>query len=254
MDHDEGHPPRTDAIDAIAALGEPTRRRLYDWLVAERRSVGRDEAATAIGIGRPLAAFHLDRLVEAGLLMTEYRRLSGRSGPGAGRPAKLYRPVAQDLAVSLPDRRYELAARLLAEGVEGAIDSRAGRSGGAGGGADPASAVDAAAARHGARLGSEARRRAGSRPSRRRLRDAMLAVLADQGYAPREIAGEIRFANCPFDGLVEEHRPLICGANVALAGGLVAEVDPDGLTARLDPQPGWCCVAIGARANDGATG
>ena len=231
-----------DAIDAVAALAEPTRRRLYDWLVGERRPVGRDEAASAVGIGRPLAAFHLDRLVEAGLLATEYRRLTGRSGPGAGRPAKLYRRVDGDVAVSLPDRRYDLAARLFAEGLESGVAD------------DAEAAVAAAAAREGSRVGDDARRRAGTRPTRRRLRQAMIEVLDERGYAPREVDGEIRFANCPFDALVDEHRPLICGANVALAAGLVATLDPHGLTARLDPQPGWCCVAISGAAEGQAVG
>ena len=230
-----------DPIEAVAALAEPTRRRLYEWVVGQRRPVGRDEAASALAVGRPLAAFHLDRLVEAGLLVTEYRRLSGRSGPGAGRPAKLYRRVEADVTVSLPERRYELAARLFAEGI--AADAGADRTG-------PAGGVAAAATRTGRRLGAEARRRAGPRPTRRRREAAMLDVLDESGYAPRSVEGEIRFANCPFHALVEDHRPLICGANVALAAGLVDELDPSGLAARLDPREGWCCVAIGAPTAD----
>lgn len=224
---------RPDPIDAVATLAEPTRRRLYDWVVGERRAVGRDEAAGALRVGRPLAAFHLDRLVEAGLLVTEYRRLSGRSGPGAGRPAKLYRRVDLDVAVSLPDRRYELAARLFAEGLEASAE------------ADPGAAVASAAGRVGHRLGEAARLQAGPRPTRRRREEALLKALDASGYEPRSVDGEIRFANCPFDALVEDHRPLICSANVALAGGLLDELDPSGLVARLDPRPGWCCVAIG---------
>ena len=227
---------RRDAIDAVAALAEPTRRRLYDWVVGERRPVGRDEAAGAVGLGRPLAAFHLDRLVEVGLLETEYRRLSGRSGPGAGRPAKLYRRAGSDVAVSVPDRRYELAARLLAEGIDAAA------------GDDPGESVRAAAAREGRRLGAAARDRAGSRPGNRRLRAAMVEILADAGYEPDAVGPEIRFANCPYDALVADHRPLICGANEALAGGLLGELTPLGLEARLDPRPGWCCVVIGPDA------
>jgi predicted ArsR family transcriptional regulator len=227
-----------DPIDAVAALAEPTRRRLYDWLIGERRPVGRDEAAGAVGIGRPLAAFHLDRLVEAGLLTPEYRRLSGRSGPGAGRPAKLYRRSEDDVAVALPDRRYELAARLFAEGLEATGTN----------GSEASAAVVAAADREGRRLGRVALDRAGPRPTRKRIREAMVEVLDQQGYEPRELNGEIRFANCPFDALVEAHRPLICGANVALASALVGALDPDGLSARLEQQPDWCCVAISERS------
>src|SRR5512139_1666519 len=104
----------SDAIDAVAALGEPTRHALYDLVAGSAEPVGRDDAVTALGISRELAAFHLDRLVEAGLLETEYRRRSGRTGPGAGRPAKLYRRAGHEIEVSLPPRRYDRAAALMA--------------------------------------------------------------------------------------------------------------------------------------------
>ena len=91
-----------DEIDGVAALAEPTRRRLYDLVAARDEPVGRDDAVEALGISRELAAFHLDRLVEAGLLQTEYRRRNGRTGPGAGRPAKLYRRADRVVEISLP--------------------------------------------------------------------------------------------------------------------------------------------------------
>src|SRR3954447_16634908 len=93
-------------LHAIASLDEPARRALYEWVATSGRAVGRDEAASAIGVSRALAAFHLDRLVRDGLLVPEYRRLSGRSGPGAGRPAKLYRRASGEVGVTLPERRY----------------------------------------------------------------------------------------------------------------------------------------------------
>src|SRR5688572_10198722 len=101
-------------LDAMAALREPTRRRLYQYVERQLEAVSRDEAAEAIGITRALAAFHLDKLVEVGVLKAEYRRLSGRSGPGAGRTSKLYRRSRNQFAVSLPHRNHELLARLLA--------------------------------------------------------------------------------------------------------------------------------------------
>src|SRR5215208_5795625 len=104
-------PQQHAAIDELAVLGEPVRRALYDFVSGQREPVGRDAAAAAVEIGRPLAAFHLDRLVAAGLLEVTFRRLSGRTGPGAGRPAKLYQRSKRDLELSLPARRYELAAR-----------------------------------------------------------------------------------------------------------------------------------------------
>src|SRR4051812_34198583 len=109
---------RTAQVTAVAALAEPTRRRLYEYVVRRPQPVGRDEAAGAVGVPRATTAFHLDRLVADGLLEVSFERRSGRTGPGAGRPAKLYRRSDCAVAVSLPARHYELAAELLAAAVE----------------------------------------------------------------------------------------------------------------------------------------
>src|SRR6478735_9095881 len=95
---------RTADVAAVAALAEPTRRRLYDHVVRQAAPVSRDEAAAATDVPRATAAFHLDRLVDDRLLEVHFERLSGRTGPGAGRPAKLYRRSGCDVTVSLPER------------------------------------------------------------------------------------------------------------------------------------------------------
>ncbi|MYV96806.1 helix-turn-helix domain-containing protein, partial [Streptomyces sp. SID3343] len=107
-----------DALDALGVLADPLRRALYRYVVAATGAVGRGEAAEAVGIQRTLAAFHLDKLVEAGLLVTEFARPAGRSGPGAGRPAKLYRRSAAETSVSLPPRAYDTAGHILADALE----------------------------------------------------------------------------------------------------------------------------------------
>jgi predicted ArsR family transcriptional regulator len=220
-------------IEAIALLDEPVRRALYRWVVGTGRAVSRDEAAAATDVSRALAAFHLDRLVREGLLVAEYRRLSGRTGPGAGRPAKLYRRAPREFTVSLPDRRYEIPAQLFATAIEQVV------------GAVPPEPVRSAARDLGQAAGAAARTRAGPRPGRRRLRLALLEELDERGYEPRETAsGEIRLGNCPFHALVDDHRDLVCGMNLALADGLLAGLGDDRAQARLDPQPGQCCVAI----------
>ena len=119
-----------DPIQAVALLDEPNRQRLYDLVAANLDPTGRDAAAAALGISRELAAFHLDRLVQGGLLETEYRRPSGRTGPGAGRPAKLYRRANSQVAISLPPRNYAFAADVMAT----ALDRSGGASGAGGGG------------------------------------------------------------------------------------------------------------------------
>lgn len=226
--------PNTPAdIEALALLAEPVRGALYSWVIAAGRAVSRDEAAAAVNVSRALAAFHLDRLVASGLMVAEYRRLSGRTGPGAGRTAKLYRRGPREVAVSLPDRRYEVPAQLFAETIE-QLDAQL-----------PLDALGVSARGMGEGVGFAARKRAGRRPSQKRLRAALLETLAERGYQPRDTAGEIRLGNCPFDALVDDHRELVCGMNLALADGLISGLGARSVVARLDPQPGQCCVAIG---------
>src|SRR5579885_112901 len=106
-----------EAVGHLAALGDEVRRRLYRFVVDAGRAVGRDEAATGVGVAHHTAKFHLDKLVDEGLLDVEFRRLGDRRGPGAGRPAKLYRRSAIELAVSVPERRYDVAGTVLAGAV-----------------------------------------------------------------------------------------------------------------------------------------
>lgn len=220
-------------IRAIALLHEPVRRALYEWVVAAARPVSRDEAAANVGVTRSLAAFHLDRLADAGLLATEYRRLSGRTGPGAGRPAKLYRRGEQEVAVSLPGRRYEFAARLLAASIERS-DGRM-----------PRAALREVAHERGRGLGEAARGGMRRKLGRLRARASVMAALRDQGFAPFEAEdGTIRQGSCPFHALVGEHRELICGMNLALTEGILEGVGSNRLGARLEPRPGTCCVVI----------
>jgi len=222
-----------DPIEAVALLEEPNRQRLYELVAASRGPVGRDDAAAALGISRELAAFHLDRLAEGGLLETEYRRRGVRSGPGAGRPAKLYRRADREIAISLPPRHYETAADLMATALN--------RLGGGSG----LEAVETVAHQRGTAVGAAARRTAGARPGRSRLLTALLDVLRGAGYEPRveKTDRTIRLGNCPFDALASEHRDLTCGMNLAWAKGVV-----DGLgspvSAQLAPEPGRCCVVF----------
>jgi predicted ArsR family transcriptional regulator len=222
-----------DAIEAVALLEEPNRRRLYDLVVSSHEPVGRDEAAYALDMSRELAAFHLDRLVEAGLLDTEFRRRSGRTGPGAGRPAKLYRRGAREVAVSLPPRQYDMLADVMAT----ALDRLGGGTG--------VDSVTAVARERGTIVGSSARRRAGARPGRRRLRAALLDTLRGTGFEPETApAGFVCLRNCPYDALVPDHRDLTCGMNLAWAEGVVDGLAGSGLRPELAPRPGQCCVVF----------
>src|SRR5690606_19488546 len=194
-------------------------------------------AAAALGVARSVAAFHLDRLVADGLLVTEYRRVTGRQGPGAGRPAKLYRRAPGEVSVSLPARRYDLAARLLAAAVNEATET----------GVPVAQAVTRAATARGEALGERVRDEAGQRPSRRALIDAVLRVLDEQGYEPHRHGDEIVLANCPFHALVDQQTDLVCNMNRDLLSGMACTVGDDVLGARLAPSEGTCCVRLDIR-------
>ena len=203
-------------LAALAALTDGVRRAAYRTvLAAGLEAVGRDEVAEALGVGRTLAAFHLDKLVDAGLLEVSYARRTGRTGPGAGRPAKLYRVSAAEHVVSVPPRDYRTAAELLAESVE--------RSG-----AD--SALFDVAREHGRRT-----------PPGTDVRD----LLATHGYLPAETPAGIVLHNCPFHRLAEQFPPLICGMNLAMITGLLDGAGAAGeWTARMAAAPGRCCVVV----------
>jgi predicted ArsR family transcriptional regulator len=211
-------------LASLSSLDDPVRRRLYEVVRERAEPVGRDEAAAAAGVGRALAVYHLDKLVEAGLLTASYQRPPGRSGPGAGRPAKLYLRSDREFAVTVPPREYELAARLLVQAVE----------------ADPSGRSRAVLLEAARRLGAELAGAAGAPGD-------LEAALAGHGYEPRHGEdGVIRLRNCPFHQLAERHRDVTCGMNLGLIEGIVAGLGADGLRPVLDPQPGHCCVAIGA--------
>ncbi|MFJ4862160.1 helix-turn-helix transcriptional regulator [Streptomyces sp. NPDC088748] len=218
-------------IDAIAVLQDPVRRRLYEYVVAQGREVGRNEAAEAAGVARTLAAHHLDKLTQAGLLESGSRRLTGRSGPGAGRPAKVYTRARVERSVSLPARDYRTAAELLAEAAdEAGLDA----------------ALCASARRRGEALRGSAAPCGG-------LAEAM-EVLAARGYEPHLEGAEgeggteggaapvVRMRNCPFHAVAERFPPLVCGMNLALLEGLLGAGGP--VRARMDARPGECCVVV----------
>jgi predicted ArsR family transcriptional regulator len=181
-------------------------------------------------VPRSTAAFHLDRLADEGLLDVVYERRTGRTGPGAGRPAKLYRRSGREVTVSLPGRRYDLAGRLLADALEEAEHS----------GASPRAVLDRRAYELGREIGSTAR----DTDPRGDGRCALLAALETHGFEPRSQADEIVLANCPFHALAEQHAALVCGMNLQLLDGLLGEIEETRLRARLDPGPARCCVVL----------
>ncbi|MDQ1713207.1 MAG: hypothetical protein QOE45_2657 [Frankiaceae bacterium] len=222
----------TQAWTLVDLLAEPTRRAAYDALRAARAPMTRDEVAAAVGVTRQLAAFHLDQLAEAGLLDVDYARPPGRSGPGAGRPSKRYAVAARDVAVSVPPRRYDLVARILAAGIAA--------------GGDPTDATLAAAEAEGRRVGEVHRR---AKPLSRRASLAAAAnVLAELGYEPAVQRGTVLLRNCPFDAAVQVAPELVCGMNQRFVAGLLDGMNADPhVTPLLRPAPPDCCVRIATR-------
>ena len=215
----------------IGVLADATRRALYEYVVAQPGSVGREQAAAAVDLPLHRASFHLDRLVDEGLLDVEFRRLTGRSGPGAGRPSKLYRRADREFAVSLPERRYDLVGDILAAAVARAAE-----------GAPLEAALSECAREEGLEVGGSATDQ--DDPG---CLASLAEVLATQGYEPRVEQDAVVLANCPFDSLARKHTSLVCGLNESFVQGVA-----DGLgcpaTACLEPSPERCCVT--ARTTD----
>lgn len=224
----------------VGALADPTRRALYHFVCAQPEAVGRDQAAAAVGIARPNASFHLDRLVAEGLLDVEFRRLTGRSGPGAGRPSKLYRRTTEEVAVSLPPRRYDVMGAILAAAVDRAR-----------GGEVLDDALAEAAWAEGSTIGAAAP--AGD--AQPRSLSGLATVLEDLGFEATHDDDVVVLANCPFDTLAQRHTELVCGVNQSFVQGVADGMGCTDAHACLEPAPPACCVKVrrgGAAARPGS--
>lgn len=213
--------PACDGLDPLAGLSsldDPVRRRLYQYIASRDEPVARDDAAAATGISRTLAAYHLDKLADAGILSVSYARPAGRAGPGAGRPAKRYSRTRNELSVSVPPRNYGLLADLLVAAMNndeaGAVRS----------------AVAAAARQAGRTSGSEY---------------GVVDALRESGYEPvLSTDGSIELRNCPFDRLARRHTALVCGLNLELIQGMLEGAGEPAHRAVLAPCDGRCCVVV----------
>ena len=215
----------------LSAFGEAQRRALYAVVARECRAISRDEAAAAVGISRPLAAYHLDRLVDDGLLEVRFERRTARRGPGAGRPAKLYQRSTEAVELSVPARDYGFIAGLLAKAVERDVSSSA------------QSALNDVANKAGATSVADVSKEESD--DRTDALSALRRTLGERGYEPYDDDGGLRLRNCPYHRLAEDHRDLVCTANLAFISGMAEHLGVDqALQLRLDRKPGECCVSI----------
>jgi predicted ArsR family transcriptional regulator len=221
-------------IGRLALLEDPVRRALYQHVARAPEYVGRDQAAAAVGVSRGLAAFHLDKLAEEGLLEITYRRPPGRSGPGAGRPAKLYRRSRQQVSVCLPPRDYELLAGVMADALDRALPL------------DLAEHLADGARRAGVSLAAAALGPAcGST-----LLEAAMDALRRRGFEPAREGDTVVLHNCPFRSVALPHPRLVCTLNLALLEAFVDALGLPGSAAVLEPRPDACCVTLRLPAPD----
>jgi predicted ArsR family transcriptional regulator len=224
---------------AVGVLEDDLRRRMYLYIRGRGAPVSRDEAAVQVGISRKLAAFHLDKLVEKGLLVAHYARLPGRTGAGAGRSSKLYEPSDLELDVSIPERRYDIVGEIMVEALQQETKD------------SPRAIAQRVAFEKGRTLGQEVKDRLRLRPpgSERTLTVAE-ETLADHGYEPyRDEQGSVSLRNCPFHELSQKAPDLVCGLNRDFIDGLLRGLGNEGVEAALAPTPGQCCVKLRPRTN-----
>ncbi|MDX6374814.1 MAG: hypothetical protein QOD98_3802 [Nocardioidaceae bacterium] len=217
---------------AIAALDDDVRRSLYEHVRHAGVPVSREQAATAVGISSKLAAFHLDKLVELGVLRSGFGPASARR---VGRAPRLYEPADADIAVRLPERSPELLASILVEAVTSEQpDERA------------ADAVLRVAGERGVALGAAERARLrGGRVGAERALASSEELLARQGFQPFREHGSVRLRNCPFHPMAGVAPALVCGLNRAYLAGVIEGLDAgDRVAAELAPRPGECCVEL----------
>lgn len=216
-------------ITRLGVLADPVRRALYRFVASQPGVVSRDQAAAGVEVPRHTAKFHLEKLVEEGLLVAEFRRLTGRTGPGAGRPAKVYRRSGQEVSVSIPGRRYDLAGRVLADAVQRALDGV------------PMEQALGEAARGAAAAAVE---HAGGPEAARDERARVTAVLEGHGYEPRDEAHGISLRNCPYGRLSAEHPGVVCRANQEFVGAVVEGLGCATLRAEEAARSHGCCVRL----------
>jgi len=198
----------------LDAIGDRELRETLLFARARPLPVTADELAAALQVHRNVARSRLERLAEVGLLIPAFERRTGRTGPGAGRPAKTYRVAPELSAIEFPERRYEQLIGLIVD----ALPKRARRG-----------RLHELGAAFGRKLAEEARL-----PSSRRFRtalDRVCAALGRLGYqaAVAEVNGEhalITTATCPLRPLVRA-KPELRKLDEGMWAALVAHAFED---------------------------
>lgn len=220
-------------VSRVSALADPIRRALYHFVAHQPGAVSRDQAAAGLDIPRHTAKFHLDKLVDEGLLVPEFKRLSGRTGPGAGRPAKLYRRVRKEVNVTLPRRRYDLAGHVLADTLE-RVQAGTPLDQAVEDAADNAAAIVIAS----------------WPPTESSEVERISGVLARLGYEPRPEGDGVRLSNCPFQQLSDDHTDVICSMNRRFIDAVGRRLDCTDVNPTSVDRGTGCCVALRAEPSE----
>lgn len=215
------HMNEAQRLSAVASLGDPVRKRLFELLRASPHALSRDDCATALGLPKSTIRAQLDRLAAENLLTVEFRKVGNRAGPGSGRPTKLYAVAVGEVAASVPARHYDFAAQLLAAAVQRSIDTSEGIQ----------DALAAVAFDAGKSLGAEA--------------GTILTMLAGTGYDPRPdgVGGTI-MASCPFHRLAREHTGVVCALNGSLLNGALEGCGDRLHAIEPDADVSHCCARL----------
>jgi predicted ArsR family transcriptional regulator len=213
--------PWANRMAALASLGDEKRRQLFELVASSPGAVGRDDVAQRTGLPRSTVSFHLDRLVQDGLLAVEFHKPPGKAGPGSGRPAKMYRPVAGEIGASVPDRNYDLAGELMAAAIE--------KSSSAG---EP---IEDTLPSESWRVGNAMAEAA----------ETLHDFLVQAGYRPQPDGdGGFLLPNCPFHRLSDKHPGVVCAMNGAFLQGAAARLEASGGRVVPADLPGHCCARI----------
>jgi predicted ArsR family transcriptional regulator len=224
-------------LAAIALLADQLRQRLYRFVAAQPGPVTRDQAAAGVGISRKLAAFHLDKLTAAGLLEATAPDAASRR-PGPGRAPKAYQPAPTEVAVSIPQRRYDALGDVLAQAIVADGPASTARR-----------AAHQLARQRGQALGEQVRsqRRLGRLGPERAL-TVLSELLGACGYQPARAPARLLLRNCPFQQLARRAPELVCGLNQQFLAGLLAGLGARRVDAVLQSDaaadPTRCCVLL----------
>ena len=221
------------AVGAVAALDDAARRSIYAFVASSGGPVTRAQVAHAVGISRKLAAFHLDKLVRVGLLVT--RTDTARTSVTRGRRPKVYERSSTEMAVTLPARRPADLADMLVEAIGTATPDEPART-----------AAIRVAEQRGRDLGAATRTQVrGGRIGAERALMLGESVLRERGFEPlREAPTTLRLRNCPYRPVAGDAPELVCHMNQRFFAGFLAGLGAESVQAHLVPRDRECCVEL----------